>query len=462
MSTLTDRTGRVPAPQRRPAPTYRGFGPSSGRAQLAAGALAAVQAALASLVVILVPVVLAWATASYSRAPWGEAVQVGVAAWLLAHHCGIVIPGGHVGLAPLGLTLIPLVSCWLAGVRLARNLDPNAEAIRSGIGRRRPARPAPRALMALVLTYAGLVTLASALTTTAGVRPLVPQAFIGATAICTIGAATGVAAWVSGGFWPGVRRVIAGLRLPVPVTRCLRPIGLAVAVQLAGAAAVLVTAFVLGWDRVLLLHHALSPGAAGGLVLTVGQLTVLPNLLVWCAAWTSGPGFAVGTGTSVMPGHTDLGALPAIPVLGALPTPGEGPQLAWLALALPVLAGAVAGWYLLRAAPDVLAGPASGRDGVRTGRAASSDGTVRSLLIETGLTAVLTGVFWLVLGWMSAGPAGPGRLAQMGPSSWQLGLAAGVEVGIGAALVVGGGLLVRYLSPNTLSTQVDSPDSRYL
>jgi hypothetical protein len=103
-------------------------------------------------VVILVPVVLAWATASYSRAPWGEALQVGIAAWLLAHHSGIVIPGGHLGLTPLGLTLIPLVSCWFAGVRLARNLDPNAEAIRSGIGRRRPAWPAPRALMALVLT----------------------------------------------------------------------------------------------------------------------------------------------------------------------------------------------------------------------------------------------------------------------------------------------------------------------
>src|SRR3954447_13532211 len=187
MSTLTDRTGRVPAPGRRPGPPRPGVGPGAGRAQLVAGALAAVQAATASLVVFLVPVVLAWATASYSRAPWSQALQVGVAAWLLAHHSGIVIPGGHVGLTPLGMTLIPLISCWFAGVRLARNLDPNAEAIRSGIGRRRPAPPAPRALIALVLPYAGLVTVASAVTTTAGVRPLVPQAFIGATVICTIG-----------------------------------------------------------------------------------------------------------------------------------------------------------------------------------------------------------------------------------------------------------------------------------
>ena len=154
--------------------------------------------------------VLAWATASYSRAPWGQALQVGVAAWLLAHHGGIVIPGGHVGLVPLGLTLIPLISCWLAGVRLARNLDPKADAIRSGVGRSRPSPPAPRALMALVLSYAGLVTLASALATTATIRPLVLQAFLGATVICTVGAVAGSAAWVAGGFRLGVRRVTAG------------------------------------------------------------------------------------------------------------------------------------------------------------------------------------------------------------------------------------------------------------
>ena len=396
--------------------------------------MAAVQAATASLVVILLPVVLAWATASYSRAPWGQAVQVGVSAWLLAHHTGIVIPGGHVGLVPLGLSVIPLISCWLAGVRLARNLDPNADAIRAGVGRARPKAPPPRALMALVLGYSGLVTLISALTTSAAVRPLISQAFFGAAVLCTVASVTGAAAWVLGGPVRGLRRVIVRLRLPVPVRRSLRPMALALVVHLGGAVLILLTAFVLGWDRVALLHHALAPGAAGGLVLVLGQLMLVPNLVIWSGAWAAGPGFAVGAGTSVLPGHTELGALPAIPVFGALPPVGTGPGWLWAVLALPVLAGGLAGWYLLRADPDAWVEPGTA-------------GSPKPLLIETGLTAVLTGTAWLVLSWLSGGPGGPGRLAHLGPSAWSVGLATMVEVGLGAFVVVGVGLAARLVSP---------------
>jgi hypothetical protein len=433
MSTLVDRTGRPPMPDRRPATSGRPR-PPVGRAQLAAGALAAVQAATASLVVILIPVVLAWATASYSRAPWGQAVQVGVGAWLLAHHTGIVIPGGHLGLAPLGLTLIPLISCWLAGVRLARNLDPNAEAIRAGVGRARPKPPPPRALMALVLSYTSLVTLIAALTASASVRPLIPQAFVGSAVICGLASVCGAAAWVRGGFVRGLRRVIIRMRLPGPVRRSLRPAALALAVHLGGATLILLTAFVLGRDRVLLLHHALAPGIAGGLVLSVAQLMLLPNLVIWAGAWAAGSGFAVGTGTSVQPGHTELGALPAVPILGALPTPGTAPAWAWAVLALPVLAGGLAGWWLLRADPDAWVDPGPA-------------GSPTPLLIETGLTAVVTGATWTVLGWLAGGPGGPGRLAHLGPSAWQLGLAVLVEIAVGAFAVVGIGLLVRLFSP---------------
>jgi hypothetical protein len=399
--------------------------PEPGRPVLAAGALAAAQAATASLVIVLVPVVLAWATAPYSRAPWGQAVRVGVDAWLLAHHAGIAVAGGHVGLVPLGLLLVPLLSCWFAGVRLARAIDPNAEAVRAGIGRAAPAWPPPRALLALVVTYASLVTLAGALATTPTARPLVAQAFAGAAVISALAGVTGAAAWVAGGLRPGLRLGLDLLRLPAPVRRCLGPAGAALAVHLGGALILLLAALATGWDRVLLLHRALEPGLAGGLVLIVGQLTVVPNLLVWAASFAAGPGFAVGTGTAVLPGRVDLGALPAVPVLGALPTPGSAPAWAWALLALPVLAGVGAGGLLLRA--DREAG-------------------VTELLRDAGLTALLVGTAWALLGWLAGGPAGPGRLATLGPSPWQLGAAATLEVGVGAALAVGLGLLMERLA----------------
>jgi hypothetical protein len=67
-------------------------------------------------------------------------------------------------------------------------------------------------------------------------------------------------------------------------------------------------------------------------------------------------------------------------------------------------------------------------------------------LRQAALVALLTGLVWTGLSWLSGGPAGPGRLAQIGPSGWQVGLAVTVEVGAGALLAAGAGLIARYIS----------------
>jgi Family of unknown function (DUF6350) len=389
-----------------------------------AGLLAAGQAAAASLVVVLVPVVLTWATASYSQAPWGQAVQTAAVIWLLAHHTAIAFDGGQVGLMPIGGTLIPLLACWFAGVRLSRTLDPNAAAIRAGVGRKRPALPPLRAMLSLILGYAALVTTVSGFAVANGVRPVVAQAFLGGLVICGVGATTGAAAWLAGGVLPGLRRIVVRLRLPDPVRRCLRPLALALTVHGIGAVVILGTALVLGWHRILTLQHDVGPGVLGGLVLAVAQVTVVPNLLVWAGAFAAGPGFAVGTGTAVTPGQVQLGPLPTVPVLGALPTPGDLPVWAWAVLALPVLGGLLAGYWIVE-------------NGISE---------VRTTLQDAATTALLAGGVWAVLGWLSGGPAGPGRLAQLGPSPWRLGLAVAAEVGAGALLSVGAGLATHFLA----------------
>ncbi|MGC5276343.1 DUF6350 family protein, partial [Escherichia coli] len=63
-------------------------------------------------------------------------------------------------------------------------------------------------------------------------------------------------------------------------------------------------------------------------------------------SYTTGAGFALGTGTTVAPQAVELGPVPALPVLGALPS---GAGEAFLAvLAVPLLAGIIAGWWLMR------------------------------------------------------------------------------------------------------------------
>jgi hypothetical protein len=395
--------------------------PGSGTGVVGVAALAAVQAAAASLSVVLVPVVLAWATASFSSAPWGQALRLGLDAWLLAQHTGIVIPGGHVGLVPLALSAVPLVCCWFAGVRLARNLDPRADDVRAGLVP--AAAPPARALAALVGSYALIAALAAVLGTSGPVRPLVAQAFLGAATVALVGGVSGAAAWEAGGAWAGLRLVVRRLRAPRPVLRVVPAAATALGVQLAAGLLLLVVAVVLRWDEVVLLHRSLHPGPAGGLVLVLAQLTVVPNLIVWALAFAAGPGFAVGTGSAVAPAGTHLGPLPAVPVLGALPGPGEYPAWIWALAALPVLAGAVAGHRIWR----------------------RQEGTA-AMLLDAAVLTVLHGLGWAALAWLSGGPAGPGRLADVGPSVWRTALALAGETGAGALLVIGTGLLMTRLA----------------
>jgi hypothetical protein len=136
-----------------------------------------------------------------------------------------------------------------------------------------------------------------------------------------------------------------------------------------------------------------------------------------------GPGFAVGAKTSVSLLGSHLGAVPALPLLAALPDDGEPAPLAWLAFSGPLAAGIFAGWLLARALPF---SAASG----------SSPWWVRYRVaaIGWGLAAgALAGLTLGVLASLSGGPLGPGRMATVGPSPWRVGVAAAVEVGLLAA-----------------------------
>jgi hypothetical protein len=127
-----------------------------------------------------------------------------------------------------------------------------------------------------------------------------------------------------------------------------------------------------------------------------------------------GPGFAVGAGTVVAPTGSALGALPAFPMLAALPSGARSAgSVLILVMAVPYLAGIFTGIVTVRVVPET-ATEAAALWGFVAGAAAGA---------LAGLAAAFSG-----------GPLGDGRLAAVGPSGWQVGLVAMLEIGVTAAL----------------------------
>ena len=193
----------------------------------------------------------------------------------------------------------------------------------------------------------------------------------------------------------------------------------AVAITVLASAVAVAVLMVGNYAQLIRLYESLHADVAGSVAITVGQLAVLPNLVVWAASWFAGPGFALGLGSSISPLGTVAGPLPAIPVLGAIPT-GQL-TFGYAGLIVPILAGLLAGMAARRRA-------SAGSEHVVGGwglLASAGGGTVGGLTMG-------------FLAWVSAGSAGPGRFVQLGPDPLAVGAATAVEfaVAIGIGLAV--------------------------
>ncbi|WP_205647425.1 DUF6350 family protein [Agromyces badenianii] len=235
----------------------------------------------------------------------------------------------------------------------------------------------------------------------------------------------------AGGF---VRRRVEALPVAfVATVRSVVRIGAGAASGVLAVAGLLV-AWLIAADYATIagLYQSLGTGIDGGIALTVAELALIPNVIVWAASWLLGPGFALGAGTSVSPGGTLLGPVPGLPLLGALPTEAQAFGALWLIV--PVLLGFVGTWLVAGS----MRSPAIGGNAARPGDlGARRRPDAWWLPLATGAGAA--GVAGLVLGllaWWSGGAAGPGRLADVGPNPWAVALVTAATVGIGA--VTGG------------------------
>jgi hypothetical protein len=211
---------------------------------------------------------------------------------------------------------------------------------------------------------------------------------------------------------PRTARVVAaaGLRL-----------GTASAAAVLAVSGVVVAVLLLThYGELITLYEGAHAGLLGGVALTLGQLALLPDLVVWAASWFVGPGFALGTGSAVSPLGTSVGPMPAVPFLGALPTASS--SFAFVGLLVPVVAAFVVTTLLRPRIERLLA------------EAGSADLLRRVLVGVVG--GVVAGALLGLLAWSASGAAGPGRLAHVGPDPWLVGAFGALEVAVPAVLAL--------------------------
>ena len=332
------------------------------------GLVGGVEAAVLSWLTVVVPAIAAYvataAAPALGDADWQAAARTGTSLWLLAHGGAVTVAGGAVTLPPLGLTLLSLALVYGANRRM--RLDSY------GAG---------------AFAVGGFVLAMLLASVTAG-PGLQPPALVGGAAVAVLGVGTGVrrTGAATPAWWAR-----AWARVPGWVGGGLRAAVWALAGLLALSVAVVAVGTVVGWDRVRMVNDAYVLDPFGTALMTLAQLLYLPTVIVWALAWVAGPGFAVGSGTLFAPGEVLAAPLPAVPLLGALPSP-EAPGPQWVVVA-PALVGIVVGVLLHRRLPqDSLA---------RTAGSA----------LVCALGTALGGAA-LVLA--AAGGIGPGRMAQTG------------------------------------------------
>lgn len=182
------------------------------------------------------------------------------------------------------------------------------------------------------------------------------------------------------------------------------------------------TALVLGvtlatsYVEVVTLSQQLQVDAVGAVTLFLVNLAYFPTFLLWTLSWMVGPGFALGVGSSVSPIATELGPLPSIPILGALPS-GSNP-FALAIVAFVIVSGLVAVVGVLR--QDTQAGAARPR--------------LRALAVSIGFAAVLPALVVAALMALTTGSLGPGRLSEVGPQPWVVAGFLALEVLIGTSV----------------------------
>ncbi len=386
-------------------------------------AIAALQALIVASIGIgltIAPLTLTWLLEGDGSTSWLVALQVAVFAFLLATGVPVQISAGKllgfefpdfaINVMPLGLTLLMALLAIRVGYRLSAASSIWPAWVGGGVS-------------------FGLIGLgSSALVNSDAVyvgewEPLViPAVFFGGLLVIssTLGSryemfegANGAEAkeriWIRSQFANLYAKLHWSLRSVLsPAAR----VGLGVVATMAAVSAIMIAlALGFGWIEVVRLYEALRVSVLGGVMVTLGQLAILPNLIVYAMAWLAGPGFAIGLGSSVSPFASQLGPMPAFPVFAALPTGGFDRGL--LFALIPILAAFV-GTLLVRKHVDQIRWEYATR--------------FTASIALAGVSALIAASSAMLLAAMASGSLGPGRFELVGVNVFQFGLVIFIEV----------------------------------
>lgn len=356
------------------------------------GLTAALWAGLMATLMFVAVGLVVWASATNDQVGMAQVAHICARWWMLAH--GVALPtwaGSGVQVVPLGITAL---IAGLMVVALVRSLTPVAGPVLGSL---------PGVASLIAGTCAGYLAVSASIA-------VVGSATLGQWAL-TVGVSVLVAALSAAAAlgWVALRE---GSGTPRGWLR--RALGLAsgatsgVFVLLALGFLLVVVCVLSRASAVQACAAATQAGLLGAVLLALVQVVYLPTLAVWAASVCAGPGFALGMETGVHPWGSSVTDVPLVPVAEAVPR--AMPGWALLVLALPVLAGMIAGWVALRVHS--------------TARHRTSYATGAAALGGLGL-----GVLCLPAG----GGLAAGYYSQVGPSAWLVGLAAAAEMALGAA-----------------------------
>lgn len=390
-------------------------------------------AALVSSLVVVVVVLVGWlAGAAGSGSGWA-ALLFGFDMWLFIQGVPLRVNGETVSLIPWLFALLPLASLMWAARRLVPLLGqaPGDERTRAGVR-----RDVAVVGGAFVGGYTAIAVLVALIARTEAVSSSVLLSPFGPVALAALAFVWALRRAFGRRTLDLFPRLAWHWRVDVPawLRAIVRP-ALAGVVALLAAGAVMALAMVaVNLDRVGVVNSYVDPGVVGGTLFTLGQAAYLPTAASWAVGFMSGPGFSIGEGTLVSWGSAQIGPLPLVPVLGALPDPGDLPAWTYGTVAVPVLVGAVVAWRSLRAV-SVLRSDGDAEPAEQRGW--------RSRVVVAASAPAITGVATALACSLAGGSLGGQRLEHVGVSAFVVCAALVLELLLGAAAALGVAQLTR-------------------